>query len=288
MEEKGRGKDSVSTVTSSRSIFQVISSELSEHVSCTTILLATLILFLLVCKYRWSRQKFTKELPNANRVLFLIAHPDDEVMFFGPVFINLIQRIKNHVYVLCLSDGNFEGQGSQRQGELWRSCKKLGMLEANITMLKFDELKDSASVDWSIDLVTRVVENHVISHSIDTVITFDEGGVSGHTNHVACYKAVKKLFAQPEPPPDVRAFLLESVNIFRKYCLVIFDIFVSNHYSEYVYVVNWAQRSNVVAGMKCHSSQLTWYRYLYLIFSRYIIVNSLQELKVKKAPKKAA
>jgi hypothetical protein len=43
------------------------------------------------------------------------------------------------------------------------------MLEANITMLKYEELKDGPDMDWSVDLLARIIETHVISHSIDTV-----------------------------------------------------------------------------------------------------------------------
>jgi len=65
--------------------------------------------------------------------------------------------------------GDYGGVGTRRS-ELWHSCKRLGMRQENITMLKFDELRDHPTVEWSVDLLTRIVENHVISHSIDTVI----------------------------------------------------------------------------------------------------------------------
>lgn len=47
-------------------------------------------------------------LPNAalmGRVLLVIAHPDDECMFFGPLIYSLTQRDGCQVYVLCLSNG---------------------------------------------------------------------------------------------------------------------------------------------------------------------------------------
>lgn len=48
-------------------------------------------------------------LPKAaitGRVLLVIAHPDDESMFFGPLMYSLAQRPECQVYVLCLSNGN--------------------------------------------------------------------------------------------------------------------------------------------------------------------------------------
>jgi len=40
---------------------------------------------------------------NKHRSLVVIAHPDDEVMFFGPTIVGLLN--KGHVYVLCLCIG---------------------------------------------------------------------------------------------------------------------------------------------------------------------------------------
>lgn len=40
------------------------------------------------------------------RILLLIAHPDDEAMFFGPSLLALTKpELGNHVKILCLSSG---------------------------------------------------------------------------------------------------------------------------------------------------------------------------------------
>jgi len=40
------------------------------------------------------------------RILLLIAHPDDEAMFFAPTLLALTQpQLGNHVKILCLSSG---------------------------------------------------------------------------------------------------------------------------------------------------------------------------------------
>ena len=39
------------------------------------------------------------------RVLFVIAHPDDECMFFGPAIMHFIHKEKALVFLICLSDG---------------------------------------------------------------------------------------------------------------------------------------------------------------------------------------
>lgn len=43
--------------------------------------------------------------PSCRRVLFVIAHPDDESMFFGPTILSLTRRSNCTVYLLCLSNG---------------------------------------------------------------------------------------------------------------------------------------------------------------------------------------
>ena len=40
------------------------------------------------------------------KICLLIAHPDDEAMFFAPTLLALTQpRLGNHVKILCLSSG---------------------------------------------------------------------------------------------------------------------------------------------------------------------------------------
>jgi len=40
------------------------------------------------------------------RILLLIAHPDDEAMFFGPTLLSLTRpELGNHIKILCLSSG---------------------------------------------------------------------------------------------------------------------------------------------------------------------------------------
>lgn len=48
--------------------------------------------------------------------MYVIAHPDDEAMFFVPSIVNLRQN--NRLYLLCLSTGNFAGLGRIREKEL--------------------------------------------------------------------------------------------------------------------------------------------------------------------------
>ena len=62
------------------------------------------------------------------RVTLLIAHPDDEAMFFAPTVMALTRpEARNHVTILCLSSGNAEGLGEIRKKELVQSALVLGL-----------------------------------------------------------------------------------------------------------------------------------------------------------------
>jgi len=41
----------------------------------------------------------------SGRILFIIAHPDDECMFFAPTILSLTRCGQYDVFVLCLSTG---------------------------------------------------------------------------------------------------------------------------------------------------------------------------------------
>lgn len=62
------------------------------------------------------------------RICLLIAHPDDEAMFFAPTVQALTRpHLGNHVKILCLSSGDAEGLGETRKQELVESGLVLGL-----------------------------------------------------------------------------------------------------------------------------------------------------------------
>jgi LmbE family N-acetylglucosaminyl deacetylase len=64
------------------------------------------------------------KLKSSAKPLLVVAHPDDESLFFGA----LLAQNKNLKWtVLCLTDGNAEGRGNDRHQELLRAAKALGV-----------------------------------------------------------------------------------------------------------------------------------------------------------------
>ena len=57
------------------------------------------------------------------------------------------------------------------------------------------ELQDGMKSVWTEQSVARNVRYFVQKWNIETLITFDDYGVSGHPNHIAAYQGVKCVIA---------------------------------------------------------------------------------------------
>ena len=133
-------------------------------------------------------------------ILFVIAHPDDEVMFFTPTLNNLLNKIDKLKYdinirVLCLSNGNYDNIGKERENEFSRVMKNLRIEDYEI--LNDDRLQDDLYKAWDSAVVSEKINNYLSSkneegfNSVTHIITFDEDGVTKHPNHISCYEGIE-------------------------------------------------------------------------------------------------
>lgn len=218
-----------------------------------------------------------RPLTNVRRVLLVTAHPDDETMFFAPSILGLVAQGCD-VYLLCFSAGDYRpGQGSKRKAELWQAAKCLGLEASGVTLLDYTRLPDGPSAQWGKKLVAEVVLRFVEMLDIDTVLTFDEAGVSGHANHVALFRGVQSLYTHGRLPRGTQVLVLETVNLLRKYSGLV-DVGPSVVSSTFCYVSDWSGIRRALAAMCQHWSQLVWFRLLYIFFSRYMAVNTLKRI----------
>lgn len=51
-------------------------------------------------------------------------------------------------------------------------------------------------------------------------------------------------------------------------------------YLTYRYFLRWTESRRVVRAMKKHNSQMVWFRYLYVMFSRYMVINTLRRISL--------
>lgn len=171
---------------------------------------------------------------NERLYVLVMAHPDDESMFFLPTVVNLLNT-GAEVWLLCLTTGNYDGLGEIRSQELRRACLDvIGMQK--VILLDEPAFPDHPNRAWPIDetaesihtALRKAIEEEPDKRwkSID-LLTFDQQGVSNHANHRDTFFAVRHFhdFQKTIIPkkshalPLIRAvWTLDTVeNLFTKY-----------------------------------------------------------------------
>ena len=106
-----------------------MSSSFTSSPLLASLAVAALVLPLL---YVYTASVAQTRLPKlrGRRVCLLIAHPDDEAMFFAPSVLALTRPASgNRLRILCLSTGDADGLGDTRRRELRKSARLLGLGE---------------------------------------------------------------------------------------------------------------------------------------------------------------
>ena len=79
-------------------------------------------------------------------------------MFFIPT-IRSLQAGGHTIFVLCISNGNYEGLGRVREDELRASCARLGIPASRVTIVDSPQLQDGPRNDWPAELVGAEVRS---------------------------------------------------------------------------------------------------------------------------------
>ncbi|CAL0306097.1 unnamed protein product [Lupinus luteus] len=214
-------------------------------------------------------------------VLLVIAHPDDESMFFTPT-INFLTSRGHSVQILCLSVGDADGKGNIRKQELFQACVALKVPMQQVKIFNHPDLQDGFGKAWNHSLLANIIEEEITTHSINMVITFDNYGVSGHCNHRDVHYGVCKVLYDTLQR-DIEVWELVSNNILRKYSgpvdiwlSMLWPILLSNETMQCF--VNENPRRSYLA-MAQHASQWVWFRKLFVTLSSYTYVNTLRKIK---------
>lgn len=245
------------------------------------------------------------------RIVLLIAHPDDEAMFFAPVLQSLAQpSLGNHIKILCLSSGDADGLGAIRKKELVKSGMLLGLRSSSdVLVLDDPNFPDSMTQTWDpkalVSLLTSTFAPKMAAigpksapeTSIDVIVTFDASGVSGHPNHISLYhgavafvRAIMARHSGWEAP--VKVYTLTSVNVLRKYSSVVdapvtilrsmFKRKEAGAYPSPLLIVSglFGYRNAQTAMTTAHQSQMRWFRWGWIGISRYMVINDLRKEKI--------
>ncbi|KAL7935779.1 N-acetylglucosaminyl-phosphatidylinositol de-N-acetylase, a glycan bosynthesis protein [Trichoderma chlorosporum] len=237
------------------------------------------------------------ELLQSKSLLVVTAHPDDECLFFSPTILGILDRNRAiNGGLLVMSTGNNYGIGETRKQELKGSCSALGINPSRCEALNHPSLQDNPKEWWDTNLIQAIVKDYVKKWEVDAIITFDEGGVSGHINHRAVSAAVSEyVLGDKNAPP---AYKLVTTAVLRKYTFL-FDlpltalsftwrIIAAVFYpsakaspetsSKALLANSWHRYVMTRGAFASHESQYTWDRHLYMILSRYVWFNDLKKI----------
>lgn len=115
--------------------------------------------------------------------LIVVAHPDDETIFFG----GLVQTYKRRPWkIICVTDGDADGVGSRRRLDFLNACKKLGAGVGE--MWDFPDLyEERVQVDKLVERLKQENAGEVFTHGIL--------GEYGHPHHQDVCLAVHRAFS---------------------------------------------------------------------------------------------
>lgn len=159
-------------------------------------------------------------------LLVALAHPDDETFGVGGVMSRAVDE-GHRVVIVCATRGEAgeiadpalatrEDLGKVREGELRAAARSFGVKD-----VRFLTYRDSGMAGTPENADPRALVNadptEVVSKlldvirelSPDVVVTFDEGGVYGHPDHMAIHRHVTAAFdeyARTEPAPRPRLY----------------------------------------------------------------------------------
>eukprot|EP00262_Sarcandra_glabra_P019858 TRINITY_DN770_c0_g1_i1.p1 TRINITY_DN770_c0_g1~~TRINITY_DN770_c0_g1_i1.p1 ORF type:complete len:261 (-),score=15.90 TRINITY_DN770_c0_g1_i1:96-878(-) len=212
-------------------------------------------------------------------VLLVVAHPDDESMFFSPTILYLTSKGHN-LHILCLSTGNADGKGNIRKEEFYQACGILKVPLKQVKILDHPALQDGFNKMWNHQLLAKIIGQETTTQGIDLVVTFDNYGVSGHMNHCDVHHGICMLL-RGNSQRNFEAWELISTNIARKYSGPL-DIWLST-LSSYnprgqMYCLLNGRPYKSFSAMAQHRSQWVWFRKLFVVLSSYTYVNTLRKI----------
>ena len=206
------------------------------------------------------------DLPSIGSVLLLIAHPDDEIMFWTPTIKYLLSK-KVELKILCLSNGNYNGLGDLREIEFDNVSRELNL--SNNLILNIPELQDNINKKWDPSKVSEMIDDFIKKNNdIKTIVTFDANGVTKHPNHISCFEGLMfylNKYKDECKAKNIKVFTLNSFNFIFQYTWII--PMIKCFFSKYGFISNTFFTSYNLMGF--YVTQFNLLRKLHTILSSY-------------------
>ena len=167
--------------------------------------------------------------------LLVCAHPDDETIFCG----GLLQVYRRRPWkVICVTDGNADGQGPARKQDFMNACKELKVKDSE--MLDFPDIFNQR---LDIDRLQKRLDEEAPSE----VFTHGVLGEYGHPHHQDVCIAAHRVFKARKLPVWSIAYNCFAEKTFRlprkayeRKCKVLSEIY----YSQFKNFTRWLPAQN--------------------------------------------
>ncbi|VUZ96997.1 N-acetylglucosaminyl-phosphatidylinositol de-N-acetylase, putative [Plasmodium vivax] len=244
-----------------------------QHLSCPCACAWTGVVLLLggVFYFLWHYLSERKKdlltwLKEKENVSFVIAHPDDEIMFFFPTIKLLFEKKKKEeIFLLSLTNGDFYSQGKIREKELYHVWSYLGGVKNNCKVMNDPNVQDGSAL-WNDQHLADILADYCTRCNISNVLTFDGYGVSGHPNHISVHRSARLLSKRM----GIKVLTLHSTHLIVKY-LGMFSLpfllqkrFLTFRFNPVL----------LLRLMYLYRSQFVYYRILFCLFSQYAYFNA--------------
>lgn len=191
-------------------------------------------------------------LPSARNVLAVCAHPDDESFGLGAIISTLVER-GTSVELVTLTRGEASTLGNDA---IDLAATRRRELRAAATVLGIDRVHQFDHPDGhlpTIDVATLATKLFPLAAWSDLLLVFDEGGITGHTDHIhatATAMAVAEELDLPVLAWTLDSHVADALN-------TEFGASFVGRPPEQIDIRLVVDRTRQHAAMQCHRSQLT-------------------------------